>query len=325
MTAPVARGLRGSVAAGAALLVLAGCAGATHHSPRGAHRARPAADLSRAAATRTTGTHHAAAPATTPAVSPVGTPTAQWRTVATVGGRTAAWVTVRAGVTLLRFDQRVAHLVLHAGSADPGPGPWAYGDSIRGGERSRLVAAFNSGFRLSTGAGGWESGGRSAVALATGRASIVTYRNGFTDIGAWRQGVPSGSSPVASVRQNLSLLVSHGAVPSSTTTCVETCWGATLGGGASVARSALGIDGQGRLVYAAISSGTPAVLAQGLLDGGVRRAAELDINPEWVAAYLFHHSGRGLPGFEPVTPGQVGIPGHFLTPDSRDFFAVLAR
>ena len=240
-----------------------------------------------------------------------------------VRGRTAAWVAQRDGVTLLRFDQRLVQLALHAGSLDPGPGRWGYGDAIKGHEAYRLVAAFNSGFRLSTGAGGWESNGQTAVALSPGRASIVTYRDGSTDIGAWRRGVPA-HKPIASVRQNLYLLVDNGIPASTVDSCVLACWGATLGGGAAVARSALGIDARHRLIYAASESATPGTLARGLIAGGAQRAAELDINPDWVAAYLYHH-GHGLPGFVPVVPGQYGVAGHFLAPYSRDFFSIIER
>lgn len=89
---------------------------------------------------------------------------------------------------MLRFEQRVARLVLHAGSADPGGGPWSHGPAIVGSERRRLIAAFNSGFRLDTGAGGWRSGTRTVVPLGAGRASIITYRDGWTDAGHPRAG-----------------------------------------------------------------------------------------------------------------------------------------
>jgi hypothetical protein len=323
---------RGVAIAGLAIGVLSGCGAATN----------PAAQSATARATtrtqRTTTTTSNTTSATTrpvhrakprphypshPVLSHLGTPGTHWRAVVSMRGQTAVWVAERGGITMLRFDQRVARLVLHAGSVDPGPGPWRYGDAIRGSERHLLIAAFNSGFKLDTGAGGWRSGNRTAVPIAPGRASIVTYRNGFTDIGAWGRGVPS-RQPIASVRQNLYLLVAHG-VAASTVGCIETCWGATVGGVLSVARSALGIDARGRLIYGAAESVTPATLAQGLIEGGVRRAAELDINPDWVAAYLYHHPRHRPPRYVPVIPGQYGVYGQFLLPYSRDFFAVLAR
>ena len=46
--------------------------------------------------------------------------TAGWTTVARVQGQPAAWLAQRGGVTLLRFDQALVHVDLHAGSSDGG-------------------------------------------------------------------------------------------------------------------------------------------------------------------------------------------------------------
>ena len=59
-------------------------------------------------------------------------------------------------------------------------------------------------------------------------------------------------------------------------------WGATLGGGAYVARSAVGQDAAGDFIFAASMSAVPADLASVLASHGARIAMELDINPEWV-------------------------------------------
>jgi hypothetical protein len=129
---------------------------------------------------------------------------------------------------------------------------WAYGDRIGASEIHLVVAAFNGGFKLSYGSVGFVSGGRVAVPLTAGLASIVTYSNGTTQIGSWRQGVPTRGLKIASVLQNLHLLVDYGAVASDASSCVNACWGNTLGGGADVARSALGISREGQLVWAMI-------------------------------------------------------------------------
>jgi len=69
---------------------------------------------------------------------------------------------------------------------------------------------------------------------------------------------------------------------------------------------------------------TPAAIAAAMVSAGVQRAVELDINPEWVAGYLYVHHAAG-PAAVPVVPGQSGIPGQLLAPYSRDFFAIVAR
>jgi hypothetical protein len=225
---------------------------------------------------------------------------------------------------LVSFAQSLLELHLHAGTADEGAGGWRYGAAVSRGERPRIVAAFNGGFKFSTNPGGFESYGRTAVPLRTGLGSVVTYADGVTNIGSWNQEVPSRGRAVASVRQNLPLLIDHGRA-AATIGCVS-CWGATLGGVLDPARSALGIAAGGRLVWAGGEHLTISALTDALLGAHVLRAVELDINPEWVAAYVYRRqSAHHVPVAVPVVPGQQGIPGQFLVPWSRDFFTIVAR
>jgi hypothetical protein len=98
-------------------------------------------------------------------------------------------------------------------------------------------------------------------------------------------------------------------------------WGATLGGGEYVARSALGQTAAGDLVYAASMSSTPADLAFVLAYAGARIAMELDINPEWVQLDLASHPGGPL---RAALHGQYRPAGQFLVGWARDFIAVVA-
>jgi hypothetical protein len=174
--------------------------------------------------------------------------------------------------------------------------------------------------------------GRVAVPLRDGLGSIVTYSDGSTAIGAWNQSPPAGppahvpapGRTAVSVRQNLSLLIDNG-TPAANAGC-NSCWGATLGGVSAPARSALGITADGHLIWAGGEQLTVSALADALLGARVVRAVELDINPQWVAAYLYGHR-HGLGPLAPiqVMPAQVGIPGQLLAPYSRDFFTIAAR
>ncbi|MGI8713928.1 MAG: hypothetical protein ACR2NR_12280 [Solirubrobacteraceae bacterium] len=240
-------------------------------------------------------------------------------------GQTAAWIgRSPSGVSLLSFDQRLVKLTLHSGTVDAGSSGWRYGPEVASSERRHRFSAFNGGFKFDVGAGGFMSFGRVATPLRAGLASIVTYTDGYTDIGSWRREVPAKGRSIASVRQNLTLLIDHGQAAASVD-CVS-CWGATLGAVADPARSALGVTGDGRLIWAGGEHATVAQLADVLLGARVVRAVELDINPEWVAAYLYgHRGGRGSLAPVPIVPGQPGVPGQFLTPYSRDFFTVLTR
>ena len=223
-------------------------------------------------------------------------------------------------ITVATFGGPVTY-VLHSGSEDPGAaaGRVRAGPAVRGAERKRLLAAFNGGFKLSAGAGGYEQEGHVIVALRRGLTSLVIDRSGRARIGIWGHGVPAPGEAVYSVRQNLPPLVLHG-----TPTALAAdwgAWGATLGGGEYVARSALGQDAAGHLVFAASMSATPADMAAVLAYAGAQIAMELDINPEWVQLDVASHPGGPL---RAALHGQNRPADQFLLGWARDFIAVLA-
>lgn len=94
-----------------------------------------------------------------------------------------------------------------------------------------------------------------------------------------------------------------------------------LGAQNAVARSALGEDHAGDLLYAASSSALPVDVADALVTSGVVTAMELDINPEWVQADVASPPGGSL---STAIPGQSWPAEQYLTGWSRDFFTVLA-
>ncbi|TMM14943.1 MAG: hypothetical protein E6G01_11525 [Actinobacteria bacterium] len=160
------------------------------------------------------------------------------------------------------INTKLTKTVLYAGTGEPAP---------------QLVAAFNSGFRLGTGSGGWYTAGRAALPLQDGYASLVMHADGSATVGVWGRDVTL-TPDVVSVRQNLHPLVDGGA-PAN----LGSSWGATLGGGSNVWRSAVGVDAGGNLIYAAGPALDPAGLANVLVAAGCVRAMELDINPQWVS------------------------------------------
>ena len=201
---------------------------------------------------------------------------------------------------------------------------WTYGDQITPREIHLVLAGFNGGFKLSYSNVGLTANGKVAVPLKTGLASIVTYTDDTTNIATWGNGVPNPGKRVFSVLQNQQLLVDRGMVASNVNTCVLNCWGGTIQNLTVVARSALGITASGQLVWAAGEQFSPAALGGALVAAGSVRAIELDINPAWVAGYIYVHHPSG-PTATPVVPGQRGILGQLLTPDTRDFFTLVAN
>src|SRR5262249_46978618 len=100
-------------------------------------------------------------------------------------------------------------------------------------------------------------------------------------------------------------------------------WGSTLGNAILVWRSALGVDGDGNLLYAAANDQTAASLARLMIHVGAVRAMELDINAEWPTFVAYGHRGARDP--LELVPNGMQPASRYLVPDDRDFFAVYAR
>ncbi len=226
-------------------------------------------------------------------------------------------------VTVFRFRAGRVRFDLHVGSQDPPANlaalPANAQPAVSSAEAPSLLAAFNGGFQVSTGSGGFEVDGQTLVPLQSGVASFAIDANGTGHIGVWGQSLPAPGEQVTSVRQNLAPLVVNGQ-PSPQIGDIA-AWGATLGGGAAVARSALGEDPSGDILYAASMSAVPADLADALVSSGATTAMELDINPEWVQLAFANSAGGPL---------QAGVPGQNRPADqytsgwTRDFVTVLA-
>lgn len=226
-------------------------------------------------------------------------------------------------VTIFRFRAGRTRFALHAGSTDPpmaagivGPDD---GSTVGPDEVPVLLAAFNGGFKANAGAGGFELDSQVIVPLQTGVASLVIDATGSAHVGAWGEGLPVTGEQVVSVRQNLPPLVVNGQ-PSPAVADIGS-WGSTLGGGPVVARSSLGEDASGDLVYAASMDALPSDLANALIGAGVVAGMELDINPEWVQIDVAPAPGGALAA---GIPGQTRPSDQYLVGWTRDFIAVLA-
>jgi hypothetical protein len=186
--------------------------------------------------------------------------------------------------------------------------------------RSRLVATFNSGFKLSDSGGGFVTGGHTDAPLKNGLATIVRYRDGRIDITSWSAG-PQALANVIYARQNLPLIIDHRRLNPNLSDGPQ--WGATLGNAVRVWRSGLGIDRHGNLIYAAANDQTVGSLAEILRRAGAVRAMELDINTYWTSFISYRHPGGAAAAN--LLADMDRSPLRYLTPDDRDFFAVYLR
>jgi Phosphodiester glycosidase len=186
--------------------------------------------------------------------------------------------------------------------------------------RGKLLATFNSGFKLSDSGGGVVLGGHTYAPLRDGMATFLGYSDGRVDVRAWH-GEATAPHWITFARQNLPLIVSEGHINPNLNDSAE--WGATLGNAVLVWRSAVGVDRRGNLIYAAANDQTVRSLAATLLHAGAVRAMELDINSYWVSFITYGRAG----GHDPVNllPDMNRSPFRYLEPDDRDFFAVYER
>jgi hypothetical protein len=217
------------------------------------------------------------------------------------------------------IDHVRTRLALYPGLQEPPSASQRGPGEVPVGERWRLLATFNGGFKAAAGAGGLLVNGRVDEPLQTGRGTLVEYRNGAVSILDWLG--RTRPSELVLARQNLTPLVWAGR-PAGTVGD-GWLWGETLGNVAATWRSAVGVTAAGDLVYAAAAGQTAASLAELMVGVGAVRAIELDINPEWPS--FISYARRG--GRDPLAlvPNPQQSPSRYLVPDSRDFFAVYTR
>jgi hypothetical protein len=223
------------------------------------------------------------------------------------------------------MDTKLLDAAYVQGLQEPGgASPW--GAEVPAGLRSTLIAAFNSGFKISDARGGVYANGRVVRPLITGAASFVIDTSGTPNVGAWGRDF-SMSANIAVVRQNLALIVDHGRPVAGLPNNTDGAWGQTVGNQVLVWRSGVGVDRHGALVYVAGPGLSAYSLAVLLERAGAIRAMELDINTMWVSAYTYQQSNplnaATIYGVK-LLPDMYRAADRYLTPGERDFFALFA-
>ena len=248
-------------------------------------------------------------------------------------GRTLLWtswfrpdsrhlpVTVGAALIPARADS--VHLM--PGTREPVVGmKSADGYSVPASARSKLVAVFNSGFKMKDSHGGWWTPQAAAVPLVDGRASLVINRDGSTQVGSWNKTVRMTPQVVA-VRQNLDVVITGGQIVDGLTGNAHGNWGSARSQFQYTWRSGIGTDARGNLIYVAGHGLTLATLATAMQHAGIREGMELDIHSAMVSFNIEQPSVKG-----PITSrrllGSMSSPtDRYLNDDQRDFFYVTAR
>jgi hypothetical protein len=220
-----------------------------------------------------------------------------------------AWIDTKRTIVTLNPGRVEPSVLIPRGSMD-----------VSQARRGRLLASFNSAFKLSDSHGGFVLDGHTYATMHDGQATLVGYSDGRVDVIDWQYG-PSAPSSVAFARQNLPLIVDGGRPTANLSDGAE--WGATVGNAILVWRSGIGVDSHGNLIYAAGENQTVRSLADTLAHAGAVRAMELDINSYWVSFITYGAPGAGAP--LNLLSGMGRPATRYLTPDDRDFFAVYSR
>ena len=226
------------------------------------------------------------------------------------------------------MDTRLLRAQLYSGSYIPGGGPYSHSAPILPLASRTLDAAMNAGFRLQDANGGYFTDGKVIAPLRNGAASFVIYRDGSATVGSWGNQVAM-SPRIASVRQNLKLIVDNGKRVPGLIANDNSQWGATLGGGFYVWRSGIGVTRNGALVYVGGPSLAITSLANLLVQAGAVRAMELDINTDWVQYSTY----RAAPNAPVTGANGTSLLSNMAGPASRyfqswwtrDFFTMSVR
>jgi hypothetical protein len=232
----------------------------------------------------------------------------------------AAYPSQIVGVAWMNQDLAGTHLF--AGTEEPVAGTTPGAAQVPHDLRNRLVAVFNSGWKMADSRGGFYTAGKSLVPLQDGAASLVIDNSGRVTIGRWNRDVRLGRG-VAAVRQNLDLVVDNGRPVDGLADNAAGAWGSPRNQFQYTWRSGLGTDRSGNLIYVAGDQLTLAALADAMTAAGVQRGMELDIHPKTVTFNIIRPtpSGTGLDATK-LLPAMVKPADRYLTPDHRDFLAV---
>ena len=240
------------------------------------------------------------------------------------------WITAPGGarIFVLRFRKGATAFHLHVGSEDP-PGaaaavPADARPAISPAEwRVGVLGAFNGGFKEAAGAGGFVADGYRAPGLKAGVPTAVIDSSGQLTIGTWGVDEPVAGHPVIAARQNLSYLVVNSR-PSPYVNDIA-AWGVTLHGATAVARTGIGVNAAGDVLYAVGSPILPVALADALVAAGAVRAMELDINPFWPIAGAYAAPTHTPTPYKVLNPYSAHDPSIYSTGWLRDFFVVMAE
>ena len=190
----------------------------------------------------------------------------------------------------------------------------------------KILAAFNGGFKAQHGHFGVMLNGVTLIPPRDGFGTVAIYEDGTVRLGAWGTDITPSPNLVA-WRQNGPLIIQNGQINPHTAVTDPKVWGYTTDGTTATGRSALGISGDGSILYYAVGFNlTLPALARAVEGAGAFQAIQLDINNFYTHFEAFtpgsNHSLTVVPLLDQMKgPGDQ----RYLTINKRDFFYVTVK
>ena len=234
-------------------------------------------------------------------------------------------------VILVAMDMRQLDLAMEAGTEDPkpltgghGPGRIPRDPAVA----SRVVAAFNGGFKTEHGNYGMMVNQRILLPPQPNAATVVVLKDERVGFGTWGdthevtglRGI--ADDDILSFRQNLDPLVDRGDI----NPMGRALWGYTLpGSGMQTERSGMCVTGTGQILYAWGDDVSGTALGKALKIAGCSYAMHLDMNPHhtgFIFSKIVDLHGHNYKS-ELLTPLMTVSPDRYLEYAPKDFFYVL--
>lgn len=235
-----------------------------------------------------------------------------------------------AEVFVVAVDLRRAQVRAVAGTREPkGTAPGA-----REAQRTGLIpatdlpvlfAGFNGGFKEEHGHYGMKIGGVLLIKPRPDACTVAMTEAGELRIAPWKA-VQDVESTFEWWRQTPACLVVGGKLHPALYD-ENTNWGAALGGGTVVRRSAVGLDAEGKTLFVAVSNHTtPRTMAVAMSHAGAVNVAQLDINYSYPRFVLFPKGASGEREAVSLFEGFKVEPGDYVRePSVRDFFYLVRK
>ncbi len=231
-----------------------------------------------------------------------------------------------AHVLLVAMDTRQVDLDMEAGTEDPKPLTGTHGPGRLPRDPSvltRVVAAFNGGFKTEHGTYGMMVHKRVLLPPQPSAATVMVMRDGRAAFGTWGTALTIDPD-IMSFRQNLDPLVDGGEVNPTK----RLLWGYTLpGSGMQTERSGICVTRAGHIMYAWGDDVSATALGKAMRSAGCDYGMHLDMNP--------HHTGflfttiHELKGHnyksEALTPLMEMSTDRYIEYAAKDFFYVMMR